>query len=188
METARERWREEQQRQAAFQRPPGRRQRPAATAASKLAARPPAPREPAPVRPDLAPQLATFQAALPGSRGAAYLQQRGVGYAAPGRWSHAARDWRGGRVVFPHMTPDGGVVNLYGRAARWMVPGELSLVWWICETPACESAGRQRDWNRARLALTAWWSLPLGRYCFSQYEGASVCLSEEPARRVKFRT
>jgi hypothetical protein len=45
------------------------------------------------VRPDLAHQFAVFQAALPGSRGAAYLQQRGiplalaqqlgVGYAGP---------------------------------------------------------------------------------------------------------
>jgi DNA primase len=67
-----------------------------------------------------------FQAALPGSRGAAYLQQRGiplalaqqlgVGYAAPGTWPHAARDWRGGRVVVPHTTPDGRLVNFYGRA------------------------------------------------------------------------
>jgi len=67
-----------------------------------------------------------FQAALPGSRGETYLQQRGiplalaqqlgVGYAAPGSWPHAARDWRGGRVVFPHTTPDGCLVNLYGRA------------------------------------------------------------------------
>jgi DNA primase len=39
-----------------------------------------------------------------------------VGYAAPGTWLHAARDWRGGRVVFPHTTPDGSLVNLYGRA------------------------------------------------------------------------
>ncbi len=39
-----------------------------------------------------------------------------MGYAAPGAWPHAARDWRRGRVVFPHTTPDGGVVNLYGRA------------------------------------------------------------------------
>jgi len=39
-----------------------------------------------------------------------------VGYAAPGTWPHAARDWRGGRVVFPHTTPDGSLVNLYGRA------------------------------------------------------------------------
>ncbi len=129
---ARERWREDQQPQAAFQRPAVRRQRaqrqrPATAAvASKPAARPPAAREPAPARPDLAPQLTAFQAALPGSHGAAYLQQRGiplalaqqlgVGYAAPGRWPHAARDWHGGRVVFPHTTPDGRLVNLYGRA------------------------------------------------------------------------
>ena len=63
---------------------------------------------------------------MPGSRGEAYLQQRGiplalaqqhcVGYAAPGTWPHAPRDWRGGRVVFPHTTPDGRLVNLYGRA------------------------------------------------------------------------
>ena len=39
-----------------------------------------------------------------------------MGYAAPGTWPHAARDWRGGRVVFPHTTPAGCVVNLYGRA------------------------------------------------------------------------
>src|SRR5262245_63415246 len=87
---------------------------------------PPTAREPAPAWPDLAQQLAAFQAALPGSRGAGYLQQRGiplalaqqygVGYAAPGTWPHAARDWRGGRVVFPHTTPGGHVVNLYGRA------------------------------------------------------------------------
>jgi hypothetical protein len=67
-----------------------------------------------------------FQAALPGSRGAAYLHQRGiplalaqqlgVGYTAAGSWPHAARDWRGGRVVFPHTTLDGCLVNLYGRA------------------------------------------------------------------------
>jgi DNA primase len=64
--------------------------------------------------------------ALPGSPGDAYLQQRGiplalaqqlgVGYAAPGTWPHAARDWRGGRVVFPHTTWDERLVNLYGRA------------------------------------------------------------------------
>jgi len=139
MDTARARWREEQQRQAALQRPPARRQRvphrsqppprlprqPAA-ATRKLSADAPTPRAPAPVRPDLPQQLAAFQAALPGSRGEAYLQQRGiplalaqqhgVGYAAPGTWPHAARDWRGGRVVFPHTTPDGHVVNFYGRA------------------------------------------------------------------------
>src|SRR5437870_150759 len=81
---ARGRWREDQQRQAAFQRPAVRRQRaqrqrPATAAvASKPAVRPPAAREPAPARPDLAPQLTAFQAALPGSRGETYLQQRGI--------------------------------------------------------------------------------------------------------------
>src|SRR6266851_2175886 len=138
MDTARAQWREEQQHQAAFRRPPARRQRVShrrqppsplprtpAAAARKLSADPPAPRAPAPGRPDLAQQLAAFQAALPGSRGAAYLQQRGiplalaqqrgVGYAASGTWPHPARDWRGGRVVFLHTTPDGNLVNLYGR-------------------------------------------------------------------------
>src|ERR671935_782317 len=139
MDTARTQWREEQQRQAAFQRPSARRQRmprrrqpslprarPAVAAARERSPHPPAPLTPVPARPDLAQQLATFQAALPGSRGATYLQQRsiplalaqqlGVGYAAPGTWPHATRDWRGGRVVFPHTTPDGRLVNLYGRA------------------------------------------------------------------------
>jgi DNA primase len=129
---ARERWRDERQRQAAFRRPIARPQRaqrrhlPVAAAPSPPAARPPAPREPASARPDSAEHLAAFQVALPGSRGEAYLRQRGiplalaqqlgVGYAAPGTWLHAARDWRGGRVVFPHTTPEGHLVNLYGRA------------------------------------------------------------------------
>src|SRR5919108_5225548 len=139
MDTARAQWREEQQRQAAFRRPPARQPRgthrrqplsplprPSASAARTHSAAPPAPHVSAPVRSDLAQQLVAFQGALPGSRGAAYLQQRGiplalaqqlgVGYAAPGTWPHAARDWRGGRVVFPHTTPDGRLVNLYGRA------------------------------------------------------------------------
>ncbi len=46
----------------------------------------------------------------------ALAQQLGVGSAAPGRWPHATRDWCGGRVMFPHTTPDGRLVNLYGRA------------------------------------------------------------------------
>lgn len=70
--------------------------------------------------------LREFQLALPGSLGEAYLQRRGiplevakaygVGYAAPGRWPHRGRDWRWGRLVFPHTNPSGEVVNLYGRA------------------------------------------------------------------------
>jgi hypothetical protein len=127
---ARERWREERQRQAAWRRPPARQQRrpsqPPPLAARPLVLSPAPPRVPAAVPPDLAQHLAAFQAALPGSRGEAYLRQRGiplalaqrhgVGYAAPGSWPHAAREWRGGRVVFPHTTPDGCLVNLYGRA------------------------------------------------------------------------
>jgi DNA primase len=139
MDTARAQWREEQQRQAALRRPSAHRQRlthrrqsppprsrPPAAAARPRSVDPPAPRASAPARPDLAHQLAAFQGALPDSRGAAYLQQRGiplalaqqhgVGYAGPGTWPHTARDWRGGRVVCPHTTPDGQVVNLYGRA------------------------------------------------------------------------
>jgi hypothetical protein len=129
---ARERWREEQQHRDALRRPlaPHRhhaRQQQAPPAAPRPPTpNPPVPRAPAPVRSDLAQQLAAFQAALPGSRGAAYLRQRGiplalgqrlgVGYAALGTWPHKARDWHGGRVVFPHTTPDGRLVNLYGRA------------------------------------------------------------------------
>jgi hypothetical protein len=127
---ARQRWRVEHQRLAALRRPPAHSPRPPRQRPGPppTAARPtlPPPRAFAPARPDLAQHLAAFQTALPGSRGAAYLRQRGiplalaqqlgVGYAAPGTWPHAARDWRGGRVVFPHTTPDGCLVNLYGRA------------------------------------------------------------------------
>src|SRR5262245_50652630 len=139
METARAQWREEQQRPATLRRPPARRQRVSyrrqppprlprspAAAARPRATDPPASQTPVPAQPDLAQQLTAFQAALPGSRGATYLQQRGiplalaqqcgVGYAGPDTWPHAARDWRGGRVVFPHTMPDGRLVNLYGRA------------------------------------------------------------------------
>ena len=120
LEEARQRWREEQQRLAALRRPPARpprppHQRPGSPAAAACPAPPPPARH-----------LAAFHAALPGSRGAAYLRQRGiplalaqrlgVGSAAPGTWPHPARDWRGGRVVLPHTTPDGRLVNLYGRA------------------------------------------------------------------------
>jgi hypothetical protein len=75
---------------------------------------------------DLTQRLTAFQAALPDSRGEAYLhrrgiplplaQQLGVGYAAPGTWPHPARDWKWGRLVFPHTDSDGRLVNLYGRA------------------------------------------------------------------------
>lgn len=70
--------------------------------------------------------LEKYQAALPGSWGEEYLRRRkiplelaqryGVGYAPPGEWAHSARDWKFGRLVFPHTGPDGHILNLYGRA------------------------------------------------------------------------
>lgn len=77
-------------------------------------------------RVDLPSLLQRYQRALPGSWGEKYLFHRGiplalatgmgVGYAPSGAWAHPARDWRWGRLVFPHTAPDGRVVNLYGRA------------------------------------------------------------------------
>jgi DNA primase len=130
LEEARQRWRAERQRQAALRRPSARspRPRPVPPSAAPGYSAPAAPQSRAlsPALPDLAQHLAAFQAALPGSRGAAYLRQRGiplalaqqlgVGYAGLGTWPHPARDWKWGRVVFPHTTPDGRLVNLYGRA------------------------------------------------------------------------
>src|SRR5438552_3306660 len=70
LEDARQRWREERQRQAALRRPPAPQRRPPSPPPRQQPARPPAaPREPAPAHPELAQQLAAFQAALPGSRG-----------------------------------------------------------------------------------------------------------------------
>jgi hypothetical protein len=83
-------------------------------------------RDPAPARTDLDRLVRVYQEALPGSWGETYLHRRGiplelalqygVGYAAPGQWTQSTHDWKWGRVVFPHMTPDGRLVNLYGRA------------------------------------------------------------------------
>ncbi len=115
-EEARGKWREEnrERRQTAAER---------SLAASKLLS---ADREGAlaPARPDLPELLEAYQTALPGSWGARYLQRRkiplevaraqGVGYAAAGEWP--GREWRWGRLVFPHTEPGGQVVNLYGRA------------------------------------------------------------------------
>ncbi|MBI4751951.1 MAG: toprim domain-containing protein [Acidobacteria bacterium] len=81
---------------------------------------------------DLTRLLTGYQAALPGSVGETFLNYRGIslktaqkfglGYAANGRWEHRlptgklARNWKWGRLVFPHTDPAGRVVNLYGRA------------------------------------------------------------------------
>jgi hypothetical protein len=83
-------------------------------------------RDPAPARADLDRLVRVYQEALPGSLGETYLHRRGiplelalqygVGYAAPGQWTQSTHDWKWGRVVFPHLTPDGRLVSLYGRA------------------------------------------------------------------------
>jgi DNA primase len=79
-----------------------------------------------PPRDDLVGTLVAYQSALPPSVGTDYLRSRGiplelaqrygVGYAARGKWAHTARDWKWGRLVFPHTDPNGCLVNLYGRA------------------------------------------------------------------------
>jgi DNA primase len=81
---------------------------------------------PAPLRTDLAAVLENYQHDLPGSIGEQYLQSRGIalalaqryglGYAPPGKWANQPRDWKRGRVVFPHTDPDGNLISLYGRA------------------------------------------------------------------------
>ena len=115
-EEAREQWRADRQAERANnpkKNPPG----PKPLAAEREAPPPPA-------RSDLPALLSTFQSALPGTWGAKYLEMRGipltlaqrhgVGYAAAGTWP--GRNWRWGRLVFPHTEPGGEVVNLYGRA------------------------------------------------------------------------
>lgn len=74
----------------------------------------------------LAEALKGYQKALRGSLGSEYLQGRGIaleaaethgiGYSAPGQWLNRNRDWKLGRLVFPHRNPAGELVNLYGRA------------------------------------------------------------------------
>lgn len=78
--------------------------------------------------PGLGEALASYQKALGGSLGAKYLERRGIalavaeshgiGYSAPGQWLNRNRDWKLGRLVFPHRNPAGDFVNLYGRAVE----------------------------------------------------------------------
>ncbi len=78
--------------------------------------------------PGLGPALKSYQKALGGSVGLRYLESRGIalevaqahgiGYSAPGRWLNPNRDWKRGRLVFPHRNPAGELVNLYGRAVE----------------------------------------------------------------------
>lgn len=96
---------------------------------------------PSPAARPLSEWLAEYQTALPGSLGEEYLADRkipldlarklGVGYSPPGRWAHIGengkpfRDWRYGRLVFPHTAPAGQLVNLYGRAIGERVPKQI---------------------------------------------------------------
>jgi hypothetical protein len=139
-EQARDRYKEQQPRRSG----PGTKTYPHSTktlAAGNSRGRPASPEPPAPLRllsyippvpvkrpspPDLSRLLEKYQADLPGSLGEEYLRRRkipldlavryGLGYARPGQWAHAARDWKFGRLVIPHTRPDGQLVNLYGRA------------------------------------------------------------------------
>lgn len=77
-------------------------------------------------KPELMVSVKAYQDYLPNSWGEEYLKRRGishetagrynVGYSPFGNWLHKGRDWKFGRLVFPHTNSDGGIVNLYGRA------------------------------------------------------------------------
>lgn len=99
--------------------------RPPVASKSPLSAPPPSAR--------LTEWLERYQRALSNSLGERYLAWRGIplslarrlsiGYAACGDWAHfdgptgrPVRQWKYGRLVFPHTDVDGHLVNLYGRA------------------------------------------------------------------------
>lgn len=82
-------------------------------------------------RPELNYILEELQKYLPNTLGQKYLEKRkiplniaqkyGIGYAPFGRWPHVkdgfpVRQWKLGRIVFPHTNLEGEIVNLYGRA------------------------------------------------------------------------
>ena len=173
MDWARERYREERGPERDASRHPRSTRRPA-----RVPSPPPPPPPVEPVRDDLDELLARFREALPGSWGARYLELRGapldvarahgIGYAGPKTWP--GRGWKGGRLVVPHTTPEGRLVNLYGRAvakgevpkalkhdhlkgnkgwfnARVLVRGEGPL--YVCEAPldalALVAAGYERS-------------------------------------------
>lgn len=81
---------------------------------------------------ELVLKIQEFREALPGSPGEDYLDLRGIsleiahhhciGYAAYGEWPHQDENGKPimqakpGRIVFPHTTPTGEFISLYGRA------------------------------------------------------------------------
>lgn len=86
--------------------------------------------KPAPDRPELVEMMARWQAALPGSAGAAYLEalgipeavalEAGLGFATDWPWRSAP----GGRVVYPMTDAAGRLVTLYGRAIGDVAKGD----------------------------------------------------------------
>ena len=87
---------------------------------------------PQPLSDELQEVILLLHEYLAGSLGEKYLNQRGIsleiaqeygiGYAPDGEWPHIGkgeyfiRQWKTGRLVFPHTDPTNQVVNLYGRA------------------------------------------------------------------------
>lgn len=134
IEEKKQEWLEERKREEAWRRPGARRSLPnikgVLTPTHSLKKPQTGHQEPK-MRQDLTDLLPELQQALPGSWGEEYLRRRriplelaqahGVGYAAAGKWPHLkdgrpVRQWRWGRLVFPHTNPAGEIVNLYGRA------------------------------------------------------------------------
>lgn len=78
------------------------------------------------VRPNSAPVRYLAERGIPLS----LARQFQVGYAPYGAWPHwkdgrPVRQWKAGRIVFPHLDPSGKVINLYGRAIGHSVPTHL---------------------------------------------------------------
>lgn len=71
-----------------------------------------------PVRSDLAGLMANYQTALPGSPGETYLKRRGISLELALKYGVGYGKEKGGieRVIFPHTSPSGEIISLYGRA------------------------------------------------------------------------
>lgn len=71
-----------------------------------------------PVRTDLAGLMARYQTTLPGSPGEEYLRRRGISLELAQRYGAGyGKDKHGiERVIFPHTSPSGEILNIYGRA------------------------------------------------------------------------
>jgi len=87
--------------------------RPAATAMPE-----PQKQEIKPVRSALAELMAKYQTALPGSPGEEYLKKRGISLELAQKHGAGYGEFKQGiwRVVFPHTSPSGEIISIYGRA------------------------------------------------------------------------